>query len=57
MSSADNLCKQFGSRSGLTKCQALTGSKLFDTSDGIPEKKKEKLILNKLANDKKVGKI
>ena len=27
---ADNLCKQFGPRSGLTKCQALSGSKLLD---------------------------
>ena len=31
MSSADNLGKQFGPRSGATKCQALSGSKLFDT--------------------------
>ena len=29
--SADNLCKQFGSRSGPTKCWAWSGSKLFDT--------------------------
>ena len=28
--SADNLCKQFGPRSGPIKCQALSGSKLFD---------------------------
>ena len=26
MSSADNLCKQFGPRAGLTKCQACSGS-------------------------------
>ena len=31
MSSADNLCKQFGPRSGATKCRAWSGSKLFDT--------------------------
>ena len=31
LSSADNLCKQFGSRSGPTKCWAWSGSKLFDT--------------------------
>ena len=31
MSSADNLGKHFGPRSGPTKCQALSGSKLFDT--------------------------
>ena len=30
MSSADNRCKQFGPRVGLTKCQALSGSRLFD---------------------------
>ena len=28
--SADNLCKQFGPRSGPTKCQARSGSKLSD---------------------------
>ena len=31
MSSADNFCKQFGPRSGLTKCQAWSGSNLLDT--------------------------
>ena len=31
LSSADKLCKQFGPRSGLTKCWAWSGSKLFDT--------------------------
>ena len=31
MLSADNFCKQFGPRSGLIKCQAGSGSKLFDT--------------------------
>ena len=30
-SSADNFCKQFGTWSGPTKCQAWSGSKLFDT--------------------------
>ena len=29
--SADNLCKQFGPRPGPTKCQAWSGSKMFDT--------------------------
>ena len=29
--SADNLCKQFGLRSGPTKCRAWSGSKLFET--------------------------
>ena len=31
MSSADNRCKQFGPRSGPTKCGAWSGSKMFDT--------------------------
>ena len=29
LSSADDLCKQFGTRSGLTGCQSISGSKLF----------------------------
>ena len=31
MSSADNFCKQFGPRSGLTERRDISGSKLFDT--------------------------
>ena len=31
LSPAHNLCKQFWPRSGLTKCQAWSGSKLFNT--------------------------
>ena len=31
LSSADNLCKQFGSRSGRYSVKALSGSRLFDT--------------------------
>ena len=31
LSSADNLCKQFGTTSGLTKCRSWSGFKLFDT--------------------------
>ena len=31
MSSADNLCKQFGPRPGPTECRSCSGSKLFDT--------------------------
>ena len=31
LSSADNLCKQFGPRSGKTKCRAWSRSKLLDT--------------------------
>ena len=34
---ADNLCKQFGPRSGPTERQTWSGSKLFDT-DIVPEK-------------------
>ena len=34
--SANNICKQFGPRSGPTNGRAWSGSKLFDT-DGIPE--------------------
>ena len=30
MSSADNLCKLFGPRSGPIECHACSGSKLFD---------------------------
>ena len=38
VSSADNLCKQFGPRSGPTKCRAWSGSKLFDILKCIPER-------------------
>ena len=31
VSSADNVCKQFGPRSGPTKCRAWSGSRLFET--------------------------
>ena len=31
VSSMDNLCKQFGPRSGMTKCPALSVSKLYNT--------------------------
>ena len=31
VSSTDDLCKQFGPRSGPTKCLALSGYELFDT--------------------------
>ena len=35
--SAHHLCKEIGPGSGLTKCQAWSGSNLIDT-DGIPER-------------------
>ena len=41
--SADNFRKQFGPRSGPTKCRAWSGSKLFDTLMVL-----EKLILKKV---------
>ena len=31
LSSVDNICKQFGPRSGPIECRFLSGSKLFDT--------------------------
>ena len=46
---ADNLCKQFGPRSGLTKCQALSGSKLLD----ILKELLENLDLEKKSADDK----
>ena len=45
MSSADNICKQFGSRSGPTKRRASSGSKLFDTLMIFLKEFTKKLIL------------
>ena len=45
--SADNVCKQFGPKSGLTKCQARFRCKLYDTDD-IPER----IVLKKLYFEK-----
>ena len=54
VSFADNLCKQFGSRTSLTKCQAWSGSKLFDTLNGISERLiLQKLILKKSSKPQK----
>ena len=53
--SADNFCKQFGSRSGLTKRRAWFGSKLFDRWYSLQILSK-KLILKKAADDKKTCK-
>ena len=58
---ADNLCKQSGPRSGLTKCQALSGSKLLDILKELLEnldleknqpmtKKHEKVLRRKKVN-------
>ena len=53
--SANNLCKQFGSRSG-PKSRAWSGSKLFDTRWYSWKNFFEKLTLKKkLADDKKHG--
>ena len=47
MSSADNLCKQFWSRSGRTKCRACSGSKLFDALMVLLKEKILKMIIMK----------
>ena len=45
-----NLCKQFGSRSGPTKCRAWSGSKLFDTLIIFLKDFFEKIYLKKAKN-------
>ena len=35
MSSADSICKQFGTQSGPTKRRAWSGFKMFDTLMGV----------------------
>ena len=53
LSSADNICKQLGSRPGLTKCQSWSGSKLLGTLMVFLQKNSfKKLILKKSADDK-----
>ena len=43
--SVDNICKQFGPRSGLTKSRAWSGSELFAIhSDSIPQKLFERIL-------------
>ena len=55
--SADNLCKQFGPRSGLTKRQTSSGFKLFDTLMVFLKEFSEKVDSEKKsADDKKAGK-
>ena len=49
VSSIDNLYKQFGPRSGPTKCQARSESKLFDTLMVFLKEFFEKLILKKIS--------
>ena len=48
VSSTDNFCKQFGPRSGLTKRQAWSGSKLFDTLVVIHERICSKIDFKKI---------
>ena len=53
VSSADNLCREFGPRSGSTKRQALSGSKLFDTLMVFLKELFEKIDLEKNLTTKK----
>ena len=59
VSSADNLFKQFGTRSGPTKCRAWSGSNLVDTQMVYYSSTNfsKKLILKKSADSKKACKI
>ena len=57
MPSADNLSKQFGSRSGPTKCRARSGYKLFDTLMVFLKEFSKKLILKRSAANKKACRI
>ena len=52
VSSADNLCKHFGPRSGPTKCRAWYGSNLFHTLMGLLKEFSEKKNWKKSADDK-----
>ena len=47
VSSADNFCKQFGPRSGPTKCPAWSGSNLFHTQMVVPKEFFEKVDFEK----------
>ena len=58
VSSADNICNEFGPRSDQTKCRAWSGSKLFDTdSDDIPENIIKKVDFDKISIQQKAWKI
>ena len=57
VSSADNLCKQFWSRSGSTKCRAWSGSRLFDTLMVFLKEFFEKVDVEKNSRRQKVCKI
>ena len=51
-----SLCKQFGTRSGLTSCRAGSGSKLFDTLMVFLKEFLEEVGFEKSAEDKKIMK-
>ena len=53
VSSADNLCKQFGPRPGPTSCRARPGSKLFDTLMVLKTLSGPERILEKVDFEKK----
>ena len=58
VSSANKICKLFGLRSGLTKCWAWSGSKLFDTLIVLLKEFFENVDFEiKAADDKKACKI
>ena len=48
LSSAENLCKQFGPKSGLIECLSWSGSKPFDTLIVFLKEYFEKVILKKV---------
>ena len=52
LSSADNLCKQFGPRSGPTECRSRFGSKPFDTLTVFLKEFFEKVNLEKSQHEK-----
>ena len=53
MLSADKLCRQFGPRSATTICWSQSESKLFNETDGIPER----IFWKKKADDRKHSKL
>ena len=56
VSSADNVCKQFGTRSGPTKCRGLIWVQTVSLSDCIPEIILKKNDFEKSADDKEACK-
>ena len=56
VSSTGNFCKQFGPRSGPTKCRARSGSKLFDTLMVLLKVFFEKVLFEKISRRQKIMK-